>query len=47
MNDELRMKTNEKVLKQTFVVRENDYNDYRISLQMDYSYVDSEGNVIQ
>ncbi len=39
--------TNEKMLKQTFVVRENDYNDYRISLQMDYSYVDSEGNVIK
>jgi len=39
--------TNEKMLKQTFVVRENDYNNYTISLQMDYSYVDGEGNVIK
>ena len=29
-----------KTIKQTFVVRENNYNDYRISLQMDYSYVE-------
>ena len=39
--------TNEKMLQQTFVVRENAYNNYTISLQMDYKYVDSEGNVIQ
>ena len=29
-----------KTIKQTFVVRENNYNDYKISLQMDYSYVE-------
>ena len=31
--------TTYKPVKQTFVVRENNYNDYKISLQMDYSYV--------
>ena len=31
--------TKYKAVKQTFVVRENGYNDYKISLQMDYSYV--------
>lgn len=39
--------TNYQPVKQIFVVRENDYNDYKISLQMDYSYVDSEGNVVE
>ncbi len=39
--------TGYKSVKQNFVIRENDYNDYKVSLQMDYSFVDSEGNVIQ
>ncbi len=39
-----------KPIKQNFVIRENNYNDFRVSLQMDYSYVKdevSEGNVVK
>ncbi len=39
--------TNFKTVQQNFVIRENDYNDFKVSLQMDYHYLDSEGNVIQ
>lgn len=34
--------TTYKPIKQTFVVRENDYNNYTISLQMDYQQLENE-----